>query len=112
MFGGFMSATANRIYDVTITPDNVAAYQAGIRHLSGIRRKLLNVDPDEQLEMHLERLGEGAGKTKGVIYFCAGITRTRHGIKFRELSADEQSAVRKAMLALFVDINSIPKNLI
>ncbi|WOA54350.1 hypothetical protein [Dickeya solani] len=107
-----MSATANRIYDVTITPDNVAAYQAGIRHLSGIRRQLMNVDPDEQLETHLERLGEGAGKTKGIIYFCAGITRDRHGIKFRELSADEQSAVRKAMLALFVDINSIPKNLI
>ncbi|WP_192457724.1 DUF5347 family protein [Musicola keenii] len=106
-----MSATANRIYDVTITPDNVAAYQAGIRHLSGIRRKLLNVDPGEQLEMHLERLGD-AGKTKSIIYFCAGITRDRHGIKFRELSADEQSAVRKAMLALFVDINSIPKNLI
>ncbi|HHH0765759.1 TPA: hypothetical protein ACPY94_001219 [Yersinia enterocolitica] len=52
------------------------------------------------------------GKTKGIIYYAAGIKKNSHERKFRELEYHERKAVRKATLDLWVDLNSIPKDLL
>ncbi|CNG05966.1 hypothetical protein [Yersinia enterocolitica] len=81
----------------------------GLRHLDRIK-ELFKKDPDEEFERRLESLS--MGKTKGIIYYAAGIKKNSHERKFRELEYHERKAVRKATLDLWVDLNSIPKDLL
>ncbi|WP_240442688.1 MULTISPECIES: DUF5347 domain-containing protein [Yersinia] len=83
--------------------------QTGLHHLNRIR-VMFNRDPDEEFEEHLELLS--TGKSKGLIYYAAGIKKQRHSVPFRQLDIHERQAVRKATLALWVDLNSIPRSLI
>lgn len=83
--------------------------KVGLRHLDRIK-ELFKKDPDEELERRLESLSRG--KTKGIIYYAAGIKKDSHNKKFRELEYHERRAVRKAALDLWVDLNSIPKDLL
>ncbi|MEQ9721159.1 hypothetical protein ABQG65_08150 [Yersinia alsatica] len=83
--------------------------KVGLRHLARIK-ELFKKDPDEEFERRLESLSRG--KTKGIIYYAAGIKKDSHERKFRELEYHERKAVRKAALDLWVDLNSIPKDLL
>lgn len=83
--------------------------KVGLRHLSRVK-ELFKRDPDEEFERRLESLSKG--RTKGIIYYVAGIKKDRHDEKFRELEYHERKAVRKAALDLWVDLNSIPKDLL
>ncbi|CCV28374.1 TPA: hypothetical protein ACPZFU_002998 [Yersinia enterocolitica] len=83
--------------------------KVGLRHLDRIK-ELFKKDPDEEFERRLESLSRG--KTKGIIYYAAGIKKDSHERKFRELEYHERKSVRKAALDLWVDLNSIPKDLL
>ncbi|EKN3348014.1 hypothetical protein NFB56_07695 [Yersinia ruckeri] len=73
--------------------------KVGLRHLDRIK-ELFKKDPDEEFERRLESLSRG--KTKGIIYYAAGIKKDSH----------KRKAVRKAALDLWIDLNSIPKDLL
>ncbi|WP_145538904.1 hypothetical protein [Yersinia alsatica] len=83
--------------------------KVGLRHLERIK-ELFKKDPDEEFERRLESLSRG--KTKGIIYYAAGIKKDSHERTFRELEYYERKAVRKATLDLWFDLNSIPKDLL
>ncbi|AKP32141.1 DUF5347 family protein [Yersinia aleksiciae] len=83
--------------------------KVGLEHLSRLK-EMFNRDPDEEFEKYLESLSKG--KIKGVIYYVAGIEKARHEKRFRTLEYHEKKAVRKAVLDLWVDLNSIPKDLL